>query len=196
MPPRYRQQSFGYAIFIITDDLVRRPRVVYGKGIKIGEYLGKLLAIDPPLLPRRGPKLGEPLVDRTVDRSSHRLAGAPGELANLLFGFGVLDKDAHASHPIYIVDSCYIYRLPGASGLRLPPFPGNRAKSDVTAAEAVRPADAIHCLIGARLRVGHRPAERRDAEHAAAIGDDPPILGSRSGVEDFDPFQRGRHIEA
>src|SRR5262245_38450226 len=74
----------------------------------------------------------------------------------------------------------------GASALRLPLLSRHRLPADIPAAKAFRPVDAIHRLIGARLRLGHIPAERADVQHAPAIGDDAAVPRRRAGVKNLD----------
>src|SRR5262249_38005673 len=65
-------------------------------------------------------------------------------------------------------------------------LPLHRPKPDVAAAEAIRPFDLVDSLISPRLRL--RRAECTALEHPAAIGENPAILATRAGVEDFDAF--------
>src|SRR5215208_7994249 len=59
------------------------------------------------------------------------------------------------------------------SGLRLRRLLAlHSAPADVAAAEAVRPADLVDRRIGARLCLGDVRTQRRDVEHAAAVGED------------------------
>src|SRR4051812_32594450 len=67
-------------------------------------------------------------------------------------------------------------------------LPLHRLPADVAAAEALGPADPIHRLIGAVLRLGDGFAHRADIEHASAIGEDLAVFRHRAGVEDFDAF--------
>src|SRR5512132_2306065 len=61
-------------------------------------------------------------------------------------------------------------RTGGATGSRSSSAGG--APADVAAAETLRPVDAIHGLIGPRLRLGDAGGARRDSEHPTAVGDD------------------------
>src|SRR5438477_7653837 len=70
------------------------------------------------------------------------------------------------------------------------------AMTDVAAAEALGPADAIDGCVGARLRLCHRPPDRRDIEHAPAIGKNAPVLGHGAGMEDLDTLHLGRRVQS
>ena len=61
----------------------------------------------------------------------------------------------------------------------------NRAPADVAAAEASRPVDLVDGGIGARLRLANVAAQRGDAEHAPAVGEDAAAIAPGPGMEDL-----------
>src|ERR1700730_408489 len=75
-------------------------------------------------------------------------------------------------------------------GLRRPPQP------DVAAAEAFGPVDPVDRGIGAVAGGGEIGAEGSDAEHAAAIGEDPFPVAAGGGVKDLDLGVAARGVEA
>src|SRR5436309_13147843 len=75
-------------------------------------------------------------------------------------------------------------------------FPRDRLVPDVTPAEAFRPPDPVDRRIGARARLAYRLAERRDVEHAPAIGDNMTAFIHGAGVEDLDLLDLLRLVEA
>src|SRR6266568_3395403 len=61
-----------------------------------------------------------------------------------------------------------------------------RTPADVSAAEAAGPVDAVDRSVGAVAGAADVAAESGDAEHAAAIGDQPQIVAARAGMKDLD----------
>lgn len=70
------------------------------------------------------------------------------------------------------------------------------AAADVAAAEAFWPDDAVDYAVGAVADLGEVGAEGGHAEHTASIGDEPPVVATRAGVEYFDLRVAGRGVEA
>src|SRR3954447_15264362 len=62
------------------------------------------------------------------------------------------------------------------------------APADVEAAEALRPVDLAHCLVGERLRLRHGAAARGHVQDAPAIREEPAVEFLRSGMEDVHAF--------
>src|SRR5579864_9489717 len=60
------------------------------------------------------------------------------------------------------------------------------ALADIPAAEALGPVDQVNRTVGALARRGEVAAARRDAEDAAAIGDEAPAVAPGAGMEDLD----------
>src|SRR3954468_9122470 len=75
-------------------------------------------------------------------------------------------------------------------------FPFHRLPADIAAAEALRPSDPVDRPIGARLRLAYALAERRDVEHASAIGEDFATPRFGAGVKNLHAFARSRRFEA
>src|SRR5258708_15580182 len=69
--------------------------------------------------------------------------------------------------------------------------PAQRPPADVAPAEPLLPVYAVDRPIGLGLRLGRVLAERGDAEHATAIGQDLVGVPSRPGVEDLDRLAIG-----
>src|SRR6516165_7810209 len=67
-------------------------------------------------------------------------------------------------------------------------LPRDRAKSDVAAAKAFGPTDAVDRGISACLRLGYALSARADIEHATAVGKDACAVGLGAGVKDFHAF--------
>ncbi len=61
-----------------------------------------------------------------------------------------------------------------------------RLVADVFPAPGTAKADAFHCAVGGQLGGRNAGTQRRDAQHAATIGDDLAVAKGRAGVEDFD----------
>src|SRR5580698_6972163 len=70
------------------------------------------------------------------------------------------------------------------------------APADIVAAEAVGPADERNRLVGARLRLAHSLADRRDVEHTAAVGENSAAFGLGAGVKDLHALDLGGLVEA
>jgi hypothetical protein len=68
--------------------------------------------------------------------------------------------------------------------------------ADIAPAEAVEAVDAVDCSIGAVAGADEIAAERCDAEHAAAIGDEPPAVAAGAGMENLDLGVPCRSVEA
>ncbi len=85
-------------------------------------------------------------------------------------------------------------RDPGAQRTSRQLLPRDRAPADVAAAEAARPIDLADRRISALLRLCDRLAQRRDVQHAAAIGNDPVAIAFRPGMEDLDALDRARQL--
>src|SRR6185312_13548600 len=60
------------------------------------------------------------------------------------------------------------------------------APADVAAAESLGPADAVDDGVGLVARHAHVLAPGDDSEHAAAIGEEPPVDALGAGMEDLD----------
>src|SRR5689334_24044228 len=75
-------------------------------------------------------------------------------------------------------------------------LPGEGAPADIAPAEAARPVDKVDGVVGAFLCFRHGLAERRDIQHAAALGEQPAIAAAlRAGMEDRDARQCSSFIE-
>src|SRR6266446_8292972 len=61
-----------------------------------------------------------------------------------------------------------------------------RTAADVAAAEAGGPIDAVDRGVGALAGAADVAAESGDAEHAAAIGNQPLIVAARAGMKDLE----------
>src|SRR5664280_3575208 len=72
-------------------------------------------------------------------------------------------------------------------------FSFHRLPADITAAEAIRPFDAIDRGIGALLRLAHRFTARAHIKHAAAVRENAAAVGFGPGMENFHTLDlRGR----
>ena len=74
-------------------------------------------------------------------------------------------------------------------------LPCNGSPADILTAESFGPVDPGNGLIGARLRLGHRAPERRDAEHATAGGNEAFAVALRAGVEDLHILHAAGRVE-
>ena len=75
------------------------------------------------------------------------------------------------------------------------PLPLHCLPCDIAPAKAVRPLDPVDRLVGARLRLRDRLAQRADVEHASAVGEDGAVCCRRASVKDLDALDLGGRIK-
>src|SRR5262249_49643318 len=173
-----------------------RAVIVDRKGIEIFQQLGEPLPVDSALFALTRPDPGKAILDRPLDRIGERFAGPFRQLAN--FGHGGRPFDQHIqTPPPYIHLTPKIYTAGGREArfyrTRLPPPP--RPKPAAAAAEPPRPPNPSTPPLGPPLRLAPGLAQRADAEHATAIGEDAAAVRLGAGVEDFDALDLGRSLE-
>src|SRR5664280_891432 len=74
-------------------------------------------------------------------------------------------------------------------------FSFHRLPADITAAEAIRPFDAVDRGIGALLRLAHGLAACADIQHATAVRENAPAVGFGPGMENFHTLDLRRRVE-
>src|ERR1035437_3683355 len=74
-------------------------------------------------------------------------------------------------------------------------FSFHRLPADITAAEAVRPFNAVDRGVGALLRLAHGLAACADIQHATAVRENAPAVGFGPGVENFHALDLRRRVE-
>src|SRR5208282_3712557 len=75
-------------------------------------------------------------------------------------------------------------------------LPFHRPPADVVPVESFGPADAGDSLVGARARLAHGAPERRNVEHASAIGKDASALRFGAGMENLHARDGGGGVKA
>src|SRR5258708_8525706 len=93
-------------------------------------------------------------------------------------------------------DNCASCASPRNDEVLQAPLPFHRLPTDVAAAEAFGPLDAVDRLIGATLRFRDGLACGADIQHAAAIGQNISVLRYPAGVEDFHALHPCRLVQA
>src|SRR5229473_8165685 len=187
--PSCPQRSSRQAVLVVPNDFIVGQMFIDSRqGVEVCEDLGELGAVDTTL-PTFRHSPGQSFIHRALDRLRQGLAGALGELADFGLRNRIFDDHAHLDDPykMYIRRFARIYThiLHYRQGLAGRFLPLHRPKPDVAAAEAFRPLNLVDRLIGARLRLRHRLAERTDVEHPAAVGKDAAAFATRAGVEHF-----------
>src|SRR6266852_3254658 len=177
--PSCPRPSSRQAVLVVPNDfIVGQVFIDSRQRVEVCEDLRELGAIDTTL-PTFRHSPGQSFIHGAIDSLGQGLASAPGELTDFGFRGRIFDDHAHFDDPheavdrrIYaVLDDIYSY-LEYRQGLAGRFLPLHRPKPDVAAAEAFRPLDPVHRLIGARLRLRHRRAKRADVEHPAAVGED------------------------